>query len=68
MKQNTKLIQLLMAAEEILVQSFRAIRERHTKQMSVFFIRKNPMEHIAFQQSHSAVPSILFRINGIHPV
>jgi len=43
-----KPIQLLMTAEEILIQSFRAIRERHITLMSVF-LRKNLMEHMALQ-------------------
>ena len=52
MKQNAELIQLLMTAEEILIQSFRAIRETHITLMSVF-LRKNLIEHIALQQNHS---------------
>ena len=56
-----------MTAEVILIQSLRVIQGKHIKQMNVF-LRKNSMEHIAFRRNHSVVLSILFRINGIHPV
>ncbi|KHE92974.1 MAG: hypothetical protein SCABRO_01363 [Candidatus Scalindua brodae] len=63
-------LQLHVTEGEILIPSLRVIQGKHMKHMKQInvLLGKNLMEHVVFQQNHSVVLSLLFRINGIHPV